>query len=87
MYHEFKIEVTDEGSGVSSGDAKRLFKPYFQTEDADSRRLNPDSNGFGLAICQEIAQKMGGRIEFIKLNKGSQFSFYFKLAIAICDQQ
>jgi len=28
---------------------------------------------------------MGGRIEYTKLTKGSQFTFYFKLAIAVHD--
>lgn len=45
--------VSDEGSGISDDDLKKIFKPNVYSTAADS-------NGLGLNICKRIAQSLGG---------------------------
>ncbi len=47
-------EVTDTGSGISPGDFRRLFQPYFSRSDSGT--------GLGLAIVQRIILEHDGRI-------------------------
>lgn len=45
------ISVQDNGIGINREDLDNLFKLYFVSSDAASRKLNQRSNGLGLAIC------------------------------------
>jgi two-component system sensor histidine kinase TctE len=60
--------VSDSGPGVSSALRQRLFQP-FATESGES---NTHSVGLGLAICQGIAQSLGGRIALDNREQGGQ---------------
>ncbi len=51
---EIAIRVADRGPGLSDGDARELFKPFFTTK--------RDGHGLGLAISQNILLEHGGRI-------------------------
>jgi signal transduction histidine kinase len=50
-----KIQVTDTGHGIPPADLDKIFFPFFTTK--------PDGNGIGLAVCKEIVEAHGGKIE------------------------
>lgn len=49
-----RIEVQDNGPGISDADFPRIFMPFYTTK--------PDGNGLGLAIVQKIAVHHGGTV-------------------------
>jgi signal transduction histidine kinase len=54
-----RLQVIDEGSGISAANLGRIFDPYFTTKHfADDLR----GFGLGLTICRKIAQLHGGTI-------------------------
>ena len=44
---------------MSTEDRTKVFSPYFQSENAASRELNPESNGLGLSISKLLATALG----------------------------
>jgi len=66
---EFRVAITDTGSGMSPEVIARLFEPAFSTK---STRVKA---GMGLLVSQNIVQKHGGRIEVAsELGRGSTFT-------------
>ncbi|MBK7690004.1 MAG: GHKL domain-containing protein [Bacteroidetes bacterium] len=61
-----RVSISDNGSGISKELAKKLFQPYFTTKSSGT--------GLGLAMCKDIIEKFGGRIEFESVeNEGTTF--------------
>jgi signal transduction histidine kinase len=54
-----RIQVRDNGSGMSETDQARLFRAFQQVGDIDTHYLG---TGLGLYICNEIVRQHGGRI-------------------------
>jgi len=48
------IDVCDQGIGIHKDDLRNLFKPYFKSSSAESKKLNPNGNGLGLSISKRI---------------------------------
>ena len=60
------LTVTDDGVGIDSVLAGRIFEPRFTTKAA--------GNGFGLAVCHRIVKNHGGEISFTSTpGSGSTF--------------
>ncbi len=67
------IELTDTGRGISPGELKRIFDPFYTTR--------PGGTGLGLAITQKIIDNIGGRIEVVsEEGSGSTFRVLLKQA-------
>ena len=49
-----EISVSDNGCGISEGDKKRIFKPFFTTKKHGS--------GIGLYSCRRFAENSGGKL-------------------------
>jgi signal transduction histidine kinase len=73
-----RIEVADNGTGISEEDLPLIFDRFFRTSDA---RLNQrNGSGLGLAIAKSIVEAHGGRIEvFSKLDEGTTFRVWLRL--------
>jgi PAS domain S-box-containing protein len=68
-----EIRVADTGPGISPEKLDRIFDPFVQAE----RRLNQPVQGvgLGLAISQDLAQAMGGKVTVeSEVGKGSTFT-------------
>lgn len=73
-----RIEVSDNGHGISDDDVPHIFDRFFRTADA---RLNQrNGSGLGLAIVKSIAEAHGGKIEvFSRLGEGTTFRLWLRL--------
>ncbi|GEM_PF-1270600 len=68
-----KIYVADNGIGFEQKYAERLFKPFERLHN----RSEYEGSGMGLAICQKIMLRHGGRIEVqSNLGKGAVFMLH-----------
>lgn len=78
---EIKITISDTGIGISEEGIAKLYHPFSQIEDVDTRSF--DGTGLGLAICREIVEMHDGRIGVeSEINKGSNFWFTFQATVA-----
>jgi signal transduction histidine kinase len=61
------VSIIDNGVGIKPEHMDRLFQPFFSTRDAG------EGTGLGLALCQRIILRQGGRIRvFSELGKGTR---------------
>ncbi len=71
-----KISVIDTGLGISEEAIKKLFVPFSQIENNDTRET--DSTGLGLAISKKLANLLKGNIGVeSKPGVGSRFWYTF----------
>ncbi|MFN7916355.1 MAG: ATP-binding protein [Vicinamibacterales bacterium] len=78
-----RIEVEDQGIGLTPEQQARLFQPFVQADESTTRQFG--GTGLGLVICQRIATLMGGQVGVISAaGAGSTFWMTAK-AVAIKD--
>jgi PAS domain S-box-containing protein len=67
-----KVSVNDNGIGIPPEDFDKLFK--IDTKYYSRGTEGEEGSGLGLALCAEIVQKHGGKIEIkSEINKGTSF--------------
>ena len=65
------ISVRDTGIGIPDAECRRIFQPFYRTGSGASR---PRGMGLGLAIVNELACLLGGRVDVEStLGEGSTF--------------
>ena len=81
------VSVRDQGRGITSDEALRLFQKFSQLVDQEGS--NVTGHGLGLAICRGIVEAHGGRIwvESDGHGHGSTFSFTLPVAAAADGEQ
>ena len=68
--------VKDTGIGIKSEEISKLFKLFGKLE---NNTLNPQGVGFGLSICKQLSESLGGYVEVESIYKqGSTFRFAIK---------
>ncbi|MFN8092905.1 MAG: PAS domain S-box protein [Vicinamibacteria bacterium] len=70
-----RVEVADEGSGVSAELRRQIFEPFFQVEGTDARQRG--GSGLGLAICKALVEQQGGEIGVERQEAGEGSLFWF----------
>jgi signal transduction histidine kinase len=77
---EAVIEVADEGPGMATDDATRVFERFWRSD--PSRTRASGGAGLGLAIVAAIAAAHGGRAEVqSEPGKGSTFRVHLPLQV------
>ena len=75
-----EIRVTDTGPGIPAEDHERIFQPYGQRDPARDGAMGV---GLGLALCREIATRMGGSIGVESApSQGASFWVHLPLPLA-----
>jgi signal transduction histidine kinase len=73
-----KIEVTDNGIGISEEEQGKLFTTFEQLDGSLTRKYN--GAGLGLAFSRRVVELMGGKIWVESApGKGSKFIFTCKV--------
>lgn len=65
-----KVEIEDNGSGISEENQQRIFEPFFSTKEAGK------GTGMGLDISKKIVEHHGGKIELDSRQGQTRFSIY-----------
>jgi signal transduction histidine kinase len=72
---EARLEVCDNGPGIDAADQGRLFERFYRAPNAA-----PQGSGLGLAIADELARRMGGRVEVSSHPGDTRFALVLPLA-------
>ncbi len=76
---DIRLEVEDNGIGISKSDIGRIFERFFRVDKARSRQQG--GTGLGLAIVKHIILAHNGNVEVrSRVNHGSVFSLILKIA-------
>jgi two-component system, OmpR family, sensor kinase len=74
-----RVEVTDNGPGISTKDQALVFDRFYRVDRARSRHSG--GSGLGLAIVKHIVEAHGGRINLRSdVGEGSTFTIWLKPA-------
>jgi signal transduction histidine kinase len=66
---QIQISIQDRGEGISEGNLKEIFEPFYTTKDPGK------GYGLGLAVCQRIINENHGTIEVVsRAGSGTTFS-------------
>lgn len=74
---QVRVDVADNGHGISENVIAKIFDPFFTTKDVGK------GTGLGLSIAYKIVQEHGGRIEVkSKVGEGTVFSVFLPVKAA-----
>ena len=70
---KIRFEVIDTGRGISPSEQAKIFQPFEQAGELESRHVG---TGLGLSISKQLVKLMGGTLQVkSKLGQGSHFWF------------
>jgi signal transduction histidine kinase len=75
-----RIEVTDDGPGISPADQARLFQEFARVGKEEGRRGRTGGLGLGLSIVRRIADAHRGRAG-VESQPGHGSTFYLELPV------
>lgn len=64
------LSIEDNGKGIPSDQIEHIWKPFYTTKESGS--------GLGLAVCFNVADKHGAKIDVVTGPAGTTFSVKFK---------
>lgn len=57
-----RLVVADDGPGIPAGEAELIFERYYRSSHSPTQ---PGSVGIGFAVSRQLAELMGGRLEYV----------------------
>ncbi len=72
--------VRDTGIGMSEDDLRRLFTPYFRSDNPSVR--GQPGTGLGLTITRGLVEQHGGRV-WVESTPGKGTTFHFTIPVAV----
>jgi CheY-like chemotaxis protein len=75
-----RFSVSDTGIGIDASARPRLFTPFTQADASTTRRFG--GTGLGLSICRQLAELMGGRVDF-ESSPGAGSRFWADLPLPV----
>ncbi len=76
-----RLQVSDNGIGISPENQARLFQPFTQAESSTTRNFG--GTGLGLSICLRLVTLLGGRLMLSsEEGKGATFVTYLPMQVA-----
>lgn len=78
-----RLQVSDEGVGISPSETKRIFRRFYRVPTASSLRVK--GTGLGLYIVAQIAKRHGGRVFAESEGPGKGSIFTLELPVAALD--
>nr|WP_199001498.1 HAMP domain-containing sensor histidine kinase [Flavobacterium sp. ASV13] len=75
-----KVEIKDNGVGISENDLKNIFELYYQG--TVSGKVNDLGVGLGLNLCKEIVELFGGEIS-VSSKEGKGTTILFNLMLSL----
>jgi signal transduction histidine kinase len=73
---QVRFHVRDEGMGIPDDEQARIFEKFYRLDPAMTRGVG--GTGLGLYICNELVDRMGGRI-WVQSTSGGGSTFFFEL--------
>lgn len=74
----FRVDIEDTGIGISKSDQGKLFKPFYQSDNYETRGFG--GLGVGLYTAKKLCDIIGGKISFTsEKDKGSVFTIKIPL--------
>jgi two-component system, cell cycle sensor histidine kinase and response regulator CckA len=68
------LSISDDGSGISSGDLERIFEPFYT-----KKVMGRSGTGLGLAVVWNVIQDHKGYIDVVTGENGTTFELYFPI--------
>ncbi len=75
-----RVSVADRGPGLPTGEAGRLFEPYYRAQEV--RTSGTEGVGLGLSIVKSIVEAHAGRVG-AEARRGGGARFWFELPLTV----